>query len=100
MNGLSTRAEAEKFYTALGHDGRGGYYFRNAVTGHIVAIAPRRLRIKRLKLLLISLAPLHFWERAYPGDRPGWPPDWTWAYDALLRQAQKNGAYSPGGPAA
>ena len=88
----AARAELPKFYAALGHDGRGAYYFRNAATQEIVQLSPRSMR--HLKLVLISLAPLQYWEAAYPTDAR-WRPrtDWLTAYDALLRQAEKAGSY-------
>ena len=86
-------SEQELYFTARGYD-HSVYFFLQHCTGQIVRIdlheAPS---MESIELMLISLAPLEFWQAKYPH----WQGLTTWELAAcsLFRQCEAAGVYDP-----
>lgn len=79
--------EIEAPFKALGYD-HGTYYYLAAGTQQITGLTAAQ----HSKSNFIQLAPLTYWEREYPTKKGA---DWDIAADALMRQCEKRGVFSP-----
>lgn len=77
-------------YRALGYD-HGRYYYLAGRAAQVIDMAASG----HTKLNLLSLAPLAFWNRAYPPGKDSDGASWDMAANALMRQCENAGVYDP-----
>ncbi|MCX5794935.1 MAG: bifunctional DNA primase/polymerase [Elusimicrobia bacterium] len=72
-------------FQVLGYN-QGCYYYLPIGARQVVELRAK----EHTPLNLYALAPLQYWERAYPGDAK---PHFDWAANRLMRQAEEAGVY-------
>jgi putative DNA primase/helicase len=78
-------------FRVLGYDRGTAYYLPNGFS-QVVALSAAA----HSKNNLLMLAPLHWWQMAFPSDkRSGDRVDWMLANESLIRRAQNQGIYDP-----
>ncbi len=75
-------------YRALGYD-HGRYFYLAGRASQVIELSSS----SHTKLNLLSIAPLHFWQRQYPSSKDGNEAMWDMAANALMRQCEDAGVY-------
>lgn len=86
-----TKKETQKPYQPLGYNASRGnvyYYYLPNGTNKVIELSPTGHN----KMNLLSIAPLHYWEREYPMKSQ---PDYTLIANDCMRDCERKGIYDP-----
>lgn len=77
-------------FRALGYD-HGRYYYLAGRASQVIELPASA----HTKLNLLSIAPLSYWNRAYPPSKESDGAMWDMAANAMMRQCENAGVYNP-----